>query len=185
MKVAGIIDNITSRTVSNGGTVFTALVDGAEVNLGFQCDYKEGEYAEIEVEQTKWGLQVPRKGSRPATGGVAGALPARVGSGATPRTGNTGVKQAFPVDPNTKDHSIIRQNALTNANTAVNNASACSKQGGFDTREEYYNEVIKVAYNLVGFGMGTLDAVLVEQQQLAEAKEAAATADAPAVAANG
>jgi hypothetical protein len=171
MKVTGIIDSITSKTVSNGGTVFTALIDGTEVNLGFQCDYKEGEYAEIEVENTKWGLQVPRqsgKGGGKGTNSGAQTRP-KVGSGATPRQQNTGV---FPVDPNTKDHIIIRQNALTNANSAV--ASAI-KAGAFKPKaaEEVYNEVIKVAYNLTGFSMGTLDAVLVEQAQKEQAKQAA------------
>lgn len=164
IKVQGVIDSITSKTVSNGGTVYTALIDGQEVNLGFKCDYSEGEYVDLDVESTKWGLQVPR-------------FPAK--KGGTPRPSTQAKPQAsapratgkmFPVDPNSKDHSIIRQNALTNANTMVHNAVKYSDEGGFPTREEYYNEVIKAAYNLAGFAMGTLDKILAEQ--LATNKEA-------------
>ena len=159
MKVSGVIDNITSKTVSNGGTVFTASIDGTEVNLGFQCNYSEGEYVELEVESTKWGLQLPRK---PRTGGAAPAKrPA-----AAPATGG---KKQFPVDPDSKDHVIIRQNALTNANTAV--ASAIAAGAKFDDAEAVYNEIIKVAYNLTGFAMGTLDQVLVAQAKAEQEKE--------------
>lgn len=177
MKVAGIIDSITSKTVSNGGTVFNALIDGNEVNLGFQCDYKEGEYAEIEVENTKWGLQVPRKprgNSKPSAGSGATTRPAPAQSGS-----NKSTYKAFPVDPNTKDHSIIRQNALTNANTAVANACVNTNNGfaGLETREDYYNEVIQVAYNLAGFAMGTLDDKLVEEAQKQEARNLATAAE--------
>ena len=172
MKVTGVIDTITSKTVSNGGTVFSAIIDGTEVNLGFNNPYSEGEYVELEVEQTKWGLQVPRK----PRGGTA------AGSKAAPKTGvDSGQRQAprtqFPVDPNTKDHSIIRQNALTNANTAV--ANACKYDSdGINSREEYYNEVIKVAYNLAGFAMGSLDRALVEQNAKAQAAAALEEEDA-------
>ena len=167
MKVEGVIDSITSRTVSNGGTVWTAVIDGAEVNLGFTCDYKEGEYASIEVESTKWGLQVPRKSSKP-TGGQARSQ----GSGATSRpTVGSATNKQFPVNPDSKDHIIIRQNALTNANAAVATAVAAGVK--FKTAEDVYNEVIKVAYNLTGFAMGTMDKALVEQ---ARKQAAAATA---------
>ena len=145
MKVEGIISEIRTRTVSNGGTVYTAVIDGTDVNLGFSCAYSEGEFVSVEVESTKWGLQVPSKKK------VSGTAPARQASPAHT------AKKMFPVDPNTKDHSIIRQNALTNANTAVGSAIAA---GVFKpkTPDDVYNEVIKVAYNLVGFGMGSLDA---------------------------
>jgi len=149
MQVEGIISEIRTRTVSNGGTVYTAVIDGTEVNLGFQCNYKEGEFVNIEVESTKWGLQVPRKGgSRAAPAQQAAPV-------SSPR-------QAFPVDPNTKDHSIIRQNALTNANKAV---SSAIEAGVFKpkTQDDVYNEVIKVAYNLVGFAMGTLDSKVLKK----------------------
>ena len=165
IKVQGVIDSITSKTVSNGGTVYTALIDGQEVNLGFKCDYSEGEYVDLDVESTKWGLQVPRfpakKGgtSRPST-------QAKPPASSAPRA--TG--KMFPVDPNSKDHSIIRQNALTNANTMVANACKYSEESLFATREDYFNEVIKAAYNLAGFAMGTLDKVLA--QQLAAEMEA-------------
>ena len=148
MKVEGIISEIRTRTVSNGGTVYTAVIDGTDVNLGFNCAYSEGEFVSVEVESTKWGLQVPSKrkggGAAPAQQASPAPAPARA------------AKQMFPVDPNTKDHSIIRQNALTNANTAVGSAITA---GVFKpkTPDDVYNEVLKVAYNLVGFGMGTLD----------------------------
>lgn len=151
MKVEGIISEIRTRTVSNGGTVYTAVIDGTDVNLGFSCTYSEGEFVSVDVESTKWGLQVPskRRGS--------GAAPAQQASPAPAHT----AKKMFPVDPNTKDHSIIRQNALTNANTAVGSAIAA---GVFKpkTQDDVYNEIIKVAYNLVGFGMGTLDAKVLD-----------------------
>jgi hypothetical protein len=159
MKVAGVIDSITSKTVSNGGTVYTAHIDGQEINLGFQCNHSEGEYVELEVESTKWGLQVPRTFGGRKTGGTNSAAPARKTS--TPRQASPA--KVFPVDPNSKDHSIIRQNALTNANTMVANACENSEEDMFKTREDYYNEVIKAAYNLAGFAMGTLDRELAKQ----------------------
>ena len=164
IKVQGVIDSITSKTVSNGGTVYTAVIDGQEVNLGFKCDYSEGEYVDLDVESTKWGLQVPRFPAK--KGGTS--RPSTQAKPAAPAKASTYV--AFPVDPNSKDHSIIRQNALTNANTMVSNACAYTGEN-FDTREEYYNEVIKAAYNLAGFAMGTLDKVLA-QQLAAEQSEA-------------
>lgn len=158
MKVAGVIDSITSKTVSNGGTVYTAHIDGQEINLGFQCNHSEGEYVELEVESTKWGLQVPRTFGGRKTGGTNSAAPARKQATSTAST-----SVQFPVNPNSKDHSIIRQNALTNANTMVRNACQYSEDGEFKTREDYYNEVIRAAYNLAGFAMGTLDKELAKQ----------------------
>jgi hypothetical protein len=168
MKVAGVIDSITSKTVSNGGTVYTAHIDGQEINLGFQCNHSEGEYVELEVESTKWGLQVPRTFGGRKTGGTNSAAPARKPAPARQASST----KMFPVDPNSKDHSIIRQNALTNANTMVANACNYAAEADFDTREEYYNEVIKAAYNLAGFAMGTLDKELAKQLAAQTANEA-------------
>ena len=148
MQVEGIISEIRTRTVSNGGTVYSADIDGTEVNLGFKCEYKEGEFVSIEVESTKWGLQVPSKRRN-----TSAAAPAQRAAAPAPARAT---KQMFPVDPNTKDHSIIRQNALTNANTAVRSA-ILSEVFEPKTPDDVYNEILKVAYNLVGFGMGTLD----------------------------
>lgn len=165
IKVQGVIDSITSKTVSNGGTVYTALIDGQEVNLGFKCDYSEGEYVDLDVESTKWGLQVPRFPAKKGGGTSRPSTQAKPQASAPRATG-----KMFPVDPNSKDHSIIRQNALTNANTMVANACLHTDEGPFATREDYFNEVIKAAYNLAGFAMGTLDKVLA--QQLAAEQEA-------------
>jgi len=178
MKVSGIIDSITSKTVSNGGTVYNALIDGQEINLGFNNPYTEGEYAEIEVESTKWGLQVPRNAGKSGGGSVPSKTPFKAGSGATPRTQSAPVKQAFPVDPNSKDHSIIRQNALTNANTCVGNALTAGLLKGVKTKDDYYNEVITLAYNLSQFAMGTMDRKLVEEANKRDALEAAEKAEA-------
>ena len=167
MKVSGIIDTITSKTVSNGGTVYEAIIDGNVVNLGFQCNHKEGEYVDLTVENTKWGLQVPRqpRGAKPSAG-----------SGSTPRQAPINpvpsAKSVFPVDPNTKDHSIIRQNALTNANTAV---STAIRAGAFNptSKDEVYNEIILVAYNLSTFAMGTMDGKFAEEIKKQQAAQAA------------
>jgi hypothetical protein len=83
----------------------------------------------------------------------------------------------FPVDPNTKDHSIIRQNALTNANTAVRTAADLGLLKACKTPGDVYNEIIKVAYNLSGFAMGTLDAKLIEEVHKEEARKTATKAD--------
>jgi len=149
MKVTGVIDSITSKTVGNGGTVYTAFIDGQQIDLGFRCAHSEGEFVDLDVEQTRWGLKLSQPGKK---------APAQTTTSPTSAS-----RQQFPVNPNTKDHSIIRQNALTNANTAVANASMHSEEQQFKTREDYYNEVIKVAYNLSGFAMGTLDSALKEQ----------------------
>lgn len=165
MKVSGVIDSIVSKTVGNGGTVYTAVIDGTEVDLGFKCNVSEGEYVDLDVESTKWGLKVAQPGKPRGAVQLGGATPRQQQS--APKPSPTTRKQ-FPVDPDSKDHVIIRQNALTNANAAV--ASAISAGATFDDAEAVYNEIIKVAYNLTGFAMGTLDQVLVEQAK-AQASE--------------
>ena len=157
MKVSGVIDSIVSKTVGNGGTVYTAVIDGTEVDLGFRCPHNEGEYVDLDVESTKWGLKIAQPGARRSV--QAASAPARQQNNST-RTAAQKSKQ-FPVDPDSKDHIIIRQNALTNANAAV--ASAIAAGAKYKSAEEVFNEVIKVAYNLTGFAMGTLDATLVAE----------------------
>lgn len=153
MKVSGVIDSIVSKTVGNGGTVYSAIIDGTEVDLGFKCPHSEGEYVDLDVESTKWGLKIAQAG-RKSFGSAPPAKMKQAGTKAAPN-------KQFPVDPNSKDHVIIRQNALTNANAAVANAIAAGAK--YESAEEVFNEVIKVAYNLTGFAMGTLDATLVAE----------------------
>jgi hypothetical protein len=172
MKVSGVIDSIVSKTVGNGGTVYTAVIDGTEVDLGFKCNHSEGEYVDLDVESTKWGLKIAQPGSK------GPARPAAKPQSASVAPRQAAAKKQFPVDPDSKDHIIIRQNALTNANAAV--ATAVNAGITFESAEEVYNEVIKVAYNLTGFAMGTLDQALVEQakaQQTEQNAKLAAVAD--------
>ena len=120
-------------------------------------DITLGEYVDLDVESTKWGLKITQPGARRSV--QAASAPARQQNNST-RTAAQKSKQ-FPVDPDSKDHIIIRQNALTNANAAV--ASAIAAGAKYKSAEEVFNEVIKVAYNLTGFAMGTLDATLVAE----------------------
>jgi hypothetical protein len=83
-----------------------------------------------------------------------GAAPSTSSGGGGASTANTG--RRFPVPATSPETSIIRQNALTNANAAVHhymerNAGEVTEPSSV---EEYADMVIEVAYKFADFSSG-------------------------------
>ena len=148
MQVKGVIDSIYTKSVNTKrgpAPVYHATIDGQDINLGFKTTHHEGEYVELEVE-TKFGsLQM----IQPSKGGPSAAPTTSPPSGVT----SMGRATAFPVDIQSKDMSIIRQNSLTHSREIVNNMITC-KVIVIKTEEEYLSKILEIAYLLTDFSSG-------------------------------
>ncbi len=158
-QISGVIDSIYTKDVQikNGpkagstSTVYHAMIQGHDVNLGFQCAFQEGESVTLNVEQKYGGYQVV-KGN--GSGSPVKAAPAsNAGPGSAP-TQVSAAKPAFPTVKNTKDVSIIRQNSMTHASRIVRDMVDLGVIAAPPKEAEYVEKVIEVAYTIADFSTG-------------------------------
>lgn len=150
-QISGKIDNIYTKTVSTrfgDKEVYHAVVNGNDINLGFKCDYVEGETVTLNVEHKYGGYQLVQTGTKAS--GSTGGSPAPASNAPT---GSKPSAPAFPINKNTKDISIIRQSSL---NRAIEAVSVMMKEGYVivSNEQEYLDKVLEVAYMFTDFGSG-------------------------------
>lgn len=127
---------------------YAELDDGRKLKFGFN----KPKYA---VGQRLVGHATTNKfGDLEFSDTAGGAAPSTSTSASTPAAANTG--RRFPVPATSPETSIIRQNALTNANTAVHhymerNAGEVNEPSSV---EEYADMVIEIAYKFADFSSG-------------------------------
>lgn len=164
MRIKGVIDSMYTKDIpkKNGNGVMKvhyAMVDNNPVNLGFKTNYQEGVFFDEEVDFKYGEYQLPRS-MAPATK-VQSMVSPTGPVASTPSLPKQAT--AFPVPINTKDTSIIRQNALTNARELVvgmmNNGMMMGK-----SKQELMEEIIQTAYFFADFSSGR------REQKLAEDK---------------
>ncbi len=171
--ISGVIDSITTQTVNTKfgpKEVYHANINGHDVNLGFKTECAEGQQVTLNVEHKYGGyqlLQGPPVG--PAT---------PVGAAPSPTMASTPIantKAAFPIQPNTREMSIVRQSSLTKAVESVN---FLISQGVIKVLDEnaYQNKVMDYAYFYTDFGTGQ------REVKAAAAQAAYAESDAQAAA---
>lgn len=166
-QVSGVIDSIYTKEIQikrgprAGGTsqVYHAMINGHDINLGFECSYKEGESVVLNVEEKYGSLQVAKGGGQAKSNGTASVAPASVPAPA-PTT-----RPAFPTPKNTKDISIIRQNSMTHASRIVKDMCDLGILPKFK-EAEYVEKVIEVAYTVADFSTGW------REQKMADAMSA-------------
>jgi hypothetical protein len=157
-QIAGVIDSIYTKTVPTkrgDGTVYHAMINGTDVNLGFKCDYAEGEAVTLEVEHKYGGYQLisGRKGAvAGASNGIGNASP----NNPTPRRA---APPEFPVPKNTKGITIARQNSGGHAATIV---AALIEKGVIKTTEDAAEAFMKLAYEITDFATGHREAMQAE-----------------------
>lgn len=151
-QIAGQIENIYTKIVNTrfgDKEVYHVVVNGNDVNVGFKCEYVEGETVTLEVEHKYGGYQLVQKFNTSTSTKSVGNTPAR-DSVAAPTKASA---PAFPVNKNTKDISIIRQSSL---NRAVESVGAMLADGiiKLDTEQAYLDKVLAIAYLYTDFGSG-------------------------------
>jgi hypothetical protein len=149
-QIAGVIDSIYTKTVKTkrgDGQVYHAMVNGHDVNLGFKCDYVEGEAVTLEVEHKYGGYQLinGRKGS------VAGASNGTGTTSPNPATPRRAAPAEFPVPKNTKGITIARQNSGGHAATIV---AAMIETGQITTVDDAADAFMTLAYQITDFATG-------------------------------
>lgn len=152
MQLQGVIDSLYTKQVNTKrgpADVYHAVIDGHDVNLGFRTNKKEGEYFNHEVQQNKFGEYEIVKGSN-SNGAANNRAPANNSKPAAPAAKP---HKQFPVEINTKDTSIIRQNALTNAREAVCAMMALEGNKKFDD-SDVGERIIALAYQFADFSTG-------------------------------
>lgn len=158
-QIQGTIESLYTKdiTIKRGARagstspVYHAVINGHDVNLGFQTSLVEGQSVVLDVE-TKFGgyhLVEPGKGNVPSANGVAAASP----SVASKNIKSTTSAPAFPLGTNTKDISIIRQSSL---NRAVEVVTLMINAGLYvpDHADSLMEKVFQVAYQFTDFGSG-------------------------------
>lgn len=166
--IAGVIDSIYTKEVQikNGAragqtsTVYHAMVGGHDVNLGFKCDFQEGERVNLTVEEKYGGYQLVKGG------GNGTAAPAPTPAANSAPTPAPAPKAAFPTPKNTKDVSIIRQNSMNHASRIVADMITAKVIAAPKTEAEYVEKVIEVAYQVFDFSSGW------REQKMADAQAA-------------
>lgn len=156
MKIQGkITQMIPKRITAKTGksyTVFTAMVDGQNINLGFnRFKFKEGQQIEVNVEPSKFGGFDIVEGGTPSSAPAISNKPAPF-----PNVGGGG--KVFPVPASHGDHSIIRQSALK---AAVDTVSLFSKE--HKTVESFTEAAIKTAYKYAEFSSGRREEKLAKE----------------------
>ena len=161
--ITGTVQAITptngvSKRTGKPYTIWTATIDGNEVKAGFKKPgFEVGQNVSVEVNTNKWGdVEMVTPGtptySKPT-------MPSASSGGGAP-AGRT-----FPVNKTSPEMSIIRQNALTNANAAVNNYYEFSTldTGEIGSLDEYLEKVIETAYKFTDFSSGQREVKAVER----------------------
>lgn len=168
--INGMVQAITpqhgvSKRTGKPYTIWTVTVDGQEVKAGFKKPgFEVGQTVSIPVSTNKWGdTEMVQPGT--PTGGYSG--PAKPISAPAIGAGPGAGGRTFPVARTSPEMSIIRQNALTNANAAVanyfenvyENNPAGDQPNDFN---EYIELVIDTAYKFTDFSSGQREVKAVE-----------------------
>lgn len=169
--ISGMVQAITpnngvSKRTGKPYTIWTVTVDGHEVKAGFKKPgFEVGQNVSLPVATNKWGDVEMIQPGAPTGGYTAPPKPSGGTSapGGAPMGGRT-----FPVAKNSPEMSIIRQNALTNANSLLEKLMehGCTFQDEDQysdvTPEEWTEHLIKIAYKLTEFSSGQREAKAVE-----------------------
>lgn len=158
-QISGVIDSIFTKEVQikrgpkagSTSTVYHAMIQGHDVNLGFQCAFQEGESVTLNVEQKYGGYQVVQGNG---SGTPVKAAPASNAGQSSAPTQVSAAKPAFPTVKNTKDVSIIRQNSMTHASRIVRDMVDLGVIVAPPKEAEYVEKVIEVAYTIADFSTG-------------------------------
>lgn len=166
MIIEGIVDSVYTKQVNTKrglGTVYHAMVNGQDINLGFKKMVEEGEHVALNCEQKYGTLQVvsmaPKGSGTPVPTGAPSAKPA-------PASGGGGWnKGTFPLKSTDHAVSICRQNALTNANATVSSyvAVLCSKAKATTEMPDLdllSDMVLSLAMKYAAFSTGEIDTIL-------------------------
>jgi hypothetical protein len=166
--ITGMVEAITpmngvSKRTGKPYTIWTATVDGQEVKMGFtKPSFNVGDTVSLDTEVNKYGdTEVIKPGAR---GSAPAPRSAPAGGGSAPAA-RGGFDRTFPVKTNSPEMSIIRQNALTNANAAVHhymerNHGEVTEP---ETVEAYIEMVIETAYKFAEFSSGQREAKAVAE----------------------
>lgn len=170
-QLVGVVDSIFTKdiTIKNGpragqtSKVYHAMIDGHDVNLGFETALQEGQKVTLPVEEKFGGLSLSRETLNPSAPFVGAANDNTTGANAKSS------KPAFPIPNNTKDTSIIRQSSL---NRAIESVHQLMERGliVISSEAEYQNKVLEYAYFYTDFGTG-------QREMKAAAAQAAYEAD--------
>jgi hypothetical protein len=163
--IQGNIDSIYTKAVpikrgpraGQDGTVYHAMVNGYDVNLGFKCDFEEGELVTWNVEEKFGGWQLVKGGAPQAA-----ASNSEPSTASKPNTGpiTTGTAPTeFPVPKNTKGISICRQNSGGHAAVIV---AALIKQGVIKDQAEAAQAFLELAYEITDFATGQREAAMAD-----------------------
>jgi hypothetical protein len=175
--ISGVIDSIYTKEVQikNGpragqtSTVYHAMIQGHDVNLGFKCDYQEGESVTLTVEEKYGGYQVVKGNGNANAPSVPNAAsqagPAQPAAPLGPKPA------AFPTPKNTKDISIIRQNSMTHATRIVDDMIIHGVVKAPKTEGEYVEKVIEVAYQVFDFSSGWREQKMADAQAAYQGEE--------------
>lgn len=153
-QVQGIVTDINTKTVQikrgpkagSDSTVYSMTLDsGHVINLGFKCEFVQGESVNLTVEATNFGdYKIVSKGAatapqvkQPVTSSAPAPQP-------SPRT-------EFPIDKNSRGMSITRQNSGGHAATIV---AALIKNGHITSLPEAKDAFFDIAYDITDFATG-------------------------------
>lgn len=148
-QITGVIDSIYTKEVTTKfgpKNVYHAMINGHDVNLGFNTKLSQGESVVLNVENKYGGYQLLQ-------GAPAGTpTPVQPAGSGGPTVGRPS-KAAFPVDINANGTSICRQSSL---NRAVESVIALMDVNliSLKTEQEYLDKVFEIAYQFTDFTTG-------------------------------
>ena len=159
-KVNGTITGKTTKTIrtraGKDATIHFIIIDGQPINVGFKNTHEEGEVVTLNVEQKygEWALS-----DRVATdeGFPSAAPPSKSYSKAGPANNKGG----FPVEKDSHAMSIVRQNSMGHAVKLVQNWHMTTEASTTLSLDDYYDQVLKIAYKITDFSTGHLEEKIV------------------------
>ena len=154
--ISGTIDNIYTKTVTikrgpragSDTNVYHAVVNGHDVNLGFKCQFEEGESVSWECDHAYGEYKYVGASTGKTT--VPNASNNGVDTGANKRPAPT-TRAAFPIDKNSKEMSIIRQNRGQHASRLV---ASLIQMGEIQGTEQAMDAFFEIVYQITDFATG-------------------------------
>jgi hypothetical protein len=155
-QVTGTIDSIYTKMVTikrgpkagNDVPVYHAIVNGNDVNLGFKCEFEEGESVNWEVEH-KYG-EYKYVGVGTGSGQASNQVRSGASNGAA-ASPTLPTKADFPVAKDSRGMTIARQNSGGHAAAMV---VALIKEGHVANREEAMDAFFDMVYQITDFATG-------------------------------
>lgn len=175
-KQSGVIEAVSNKTVKTkwgDKPTYSFKVDGEWYGNGFSVVPSKGTAVEFEWEDTQYGRKTVKGTLQRTDGGTSPSTGSGGSNGKNLGKSVSSGKGVFPIPVDDGQRSIIRQNAVTNANALILNYYGPKFYEEFDSFEDAQRALIETARYIETYTTGDADKAAAVQKATAMIKERA------------